>query len=53
MIWKLDTLLGACVGAHAAKQPCMVEDEDGEYYEEECWVLQVYLGITGITILFV
>lgn len=53
MIWKLETLLGAAVGFTAAKQPCMVEDEDGEYSEEEGWVIQIFLGIIGITILFV
>ena len=55
MIWNFETLLGFAVGATAGKHHCMIEDEDEEdvYNEEECWVLQVFLGIISITIMFV
>lgn len=55
MIWKVETLLGAAVGFTAGKQHCMVEDDDEDdvYHEQEAWVLQIFIGIIGITILFV
>ena len=55
MIWNFEILLGFAVGATARKHQCMIEDEDEEdtYNQEECWVLQIFLGIISVTIMFV
>lgn len=55
MIWNFETLLGFAVGATAGKHQCMIEDDDKAdvYHQKECWVLQIFLGIFSVTIMFV